>query len=1253
MFSLGNPGQWRGLAAAFAAFLALAFPPQSVAAKEIHVFSQSQNPVKPYPTHETAAKTLLAAVTEAVAGDVILVHGKCCKDVDNDGFCDDGLPGKPLTYVPCEYQEATTVPLPCGVMMTGRVDEFRDGSDYWRPIIKGKRQGPVIRAGPCAPDPASRVGIVHFVIRNGKADYAHPSPDDPRSIGGGIQILDAPALIQGNCIFGNEAVRGGGIAIRWSTKKFVPSFIEGNIIGERSALDTPTDNSNKAVEEGGGIYIAGSYHAGEDSPIDDYHAHISRNIISGNTITGADKYVGGGGLSVFRARVLTEENLFDANRSQPRESKEADGGAVYVRNFDENTVSVSDVWRMLGTARPKQGGQYTSVRNIYRRNAADRAGGAVAIIGWASASFDEDRFMGNWSESHGGAIYTSLAVDIDISNSLFTGRYKDSTGAVKDVSKSKTMPDTGGGLYISCGSALALRNSIFEHLTTHARPDQTVPRNHARNAFQGGAAVYVRNSRATMSGTVLRHNTATVAQGYKDVGLQTSGGGFFGIEIDKIHLMESRYDARAQGEAAACNNAVSFELKNNHFLDNRAINGGAIAVIMLGSFSYADYGKSFVVVEGDFFNSRRPRIEGNTIENNRGGGILYNELGGVRWGEQTAEGTRGAGDNRKGTADIVGNDIVGNQSFGLKVVESVEGGQCAFREMPTSIAEDISTWGAINVYKNRIRNNENSGVIVQCATTTHITDNLIEHNRPTQIELAKPVMLPLVRNNEIRGGPAEGGKQRFQGVLVRLFESHLDPGYPRITDNNIVDNGLAAIAYKNKPGVTVLMPRNWWGTPAGPPLGGANGITPDVSPAYPQPTPVAFSPPAVATPPRVSEPGGKQPPQHPCTHTEKEPTEQAYQTPPKKKQGRLVSPEPLPGGPGGPPPPEKKQGRLVSPEPPPAEPQEGKDAGPEGVCPDPRADKPITVGDNSEIGSGARIKDKVTGAVGGLIGGLLGGGGGGGLPGLPGGSARRETPGFGAPAGGGEEPRLAPDPIPDDEKQTFVDDGTGAKVALGGRMTPDGLQISATLVEAPGNGTFQAVFLEDSLGRRMAPDRYDIYDLYRDWTLTVSWTFDRWVNGQHVEHREGGWSEQGRDYLARFFVPAGGNGLWKELGFDKAVNGIKSLGIHFPTIAWQGLKTWRSAPSAPPLPGNMGVRMHSRDRPGHGEAELLAQADAPTVAPHLNLVVHVTRPEEDPVTTVPLIWRIVPVEGGRSVRFEKVARTAAQARCERAKTAVQ
>lgn len=245
---------------------------------------------------------------------------------------------------------------------------------------------------------------------------------------------------------------------------------------------------------------------------------------------------------------------------------------------------------------------------------------------------------------------------------------------------------------------------------------------------------------------------------------------------------------------------------------------------------------------------------------------------------------------------------------------------------------------------------------------------------------------------------------------------------------------------------------------------------------------------------------------------------------------------------------------------------------------------PLRVGTHSEVGSGARATQKAGETAGNLLGSALGGlsrGGGFGIGPMGG----RGGSMMNAPLHSGsssDQPATKPDPIPQSEKRIFTDPASGVRLAVGGKMTPEGLLVSASILDSPDDGTFQDIHLQNPEGQLAGPIEYLIYELYQDWSLKVWWTRDTFVNGQHVKHEEGGWSASGRNFLGTFALPREGEGLWKRLGFSNAAKGARSLGALFP----------------------------------------LAPETAQTVP--FNLVIHITRPGQEVVTTVPFVLAMPP-----------------------------
>lgn len=235
-------------------------------------------------------------------------------------------------------------------------------------------------------------------------------------------------------------------------------------------------------------------------------------------------------------------------------------------------------------------------------------------------------------------------------------------------------------------------------------------------------------------------------------------------------------------------------------------------------------------------------------------------------------------------------------------------------------------------------------------------------------------------------------------------------------------------------------------------------------------------------------------------------------------------------------------------------------------CPPKLGRDPITVGPNSKVGSGAQLRSKIGGMATGALMGALGVGGGG---------------------GGSDGPDLWTCKIKDSEYTVFNDPVTGVSLGVAARTVKGGKTVLfAKIMKSPDKGTFQTAFLErPSTGETIAPSDVGPCDLWGEWKLTVSWTRSTYVDGQLVSQESGGWSEGGRfripGMLSKVDAP---DGLWKRMGFSNASNGAREMGAIFDV------------------------------QPG-GEP--------------LTLVVHVTRPKGDPVTTVPFVLTLTQGADGK------------------------
>jgi len=248
------------------------------------------------------------------------------------------------------------------------------------------------------------------------------------------------------------------------------------------------------------------------------------------------------------------------------------------------------------------------------------------------------------------------------------------------------------------------------------------------------------------------------------------------------------------------------------------------------------------------------------------------------------------------------------------------------------------------------------------------------------------------------------------------------------------------------------------------------------------------------------------------------------------------------------------------------------------ACARPPGTTSIIIGPNDKYGSGAVLKGKAKGMAMGALGSMLGGKGGGSI---------------GSPMGGNSAkgPPTVKDPIKDKykiESEVENADGDEVELALGGTWTKNGnLLISAEIEDADQDGTFQAIFIDDGQGNRHVPIGYYLYDLYRDWKLTVWWTHDKWVDGEHVYHDEGEEISAGRDELGGGAIAlfdkdkAANNGVWNQLGFGTAQKGAKGVGAEF-------------AITSPMLAAGQAMRVYA----------------------------HITQPKNNPVNTIPVVFDI-------------------------------
>ena len=158
------------------------------------------------------------------------------------------------------------------------------------------------------------------------------------------------------------------------------------------------------------------------------------------------------------------------------------------------------------------------------------------------------------------------------------------------------------------------------------------------------------------------------------------------------------------------------------------------------------------------------------------------------------------------------------------------------------------------------------------------------------------------------------------------------------------------------------------------------------------------------------------------------------------------------------------------------------------------------------------------------------------------------------------------------------------ETAARAQWTDDGLLVSTRIDDAPGKGTFQAVFLQACNGPRLYPSRYEIYKLWDEGGFSVSWSSSTMSDGEVVQQDSGNLSGQWDDGVSHDEL-SGGPGTWRQLGFDKAHHGARQIGAYFDISSAE-----------------------------------LAQFE------NTRLFVHTTLPSQDPVSTAVSVWTIAPGE---------------------------
>ena len=244
--------------------------------------------------------------------------------------------------------------------------------------------------------------------------------------------------------------------------------------------------------------------------------------------------------------------------------------------------------------------------------------------------------------------------------------------------------------------------------------------------------------------------------------------------------------------------------------------------------------------------------------------------------------------------------------------------------------------------------------------------------------------------------------------------------------------------------------------------------------------------------------------------------------------------------------------------------------------------KPVTIGPREQFGYGEEQKAGEVGkAALGILGGFLGGRGGGGGGG--GGSPFQSGP------SGGDKPRLADDPIRD--KQTFTDAQTGTAIQVGAQYRPDGkLLVSVGVDKAEDKGVVHQATMErlqylpsGGCSTQVAePVDWLHYEIWEDWWAKIRiQRYESVDGGPWRKTHDTGW----RDWSSGTRLLESGTmstdqiprTAWGSMGADRAFGGPRAAGALFD-------------PGKPTVTGQPAAE---------------------------RLVVHVSQPGKDPVTTIP------------------------------------
>jgi hypothetical protein len=265
----------------------------------------------------------------------------------------------------------------------------------------------------------------------------------------------------------------------------IPAFtnadrLDGFTIKNGKGLDRSTESRPKFA--GGGIFSLSS-------------PTISNNLITGNSVQGAQDYYFGGGIylnSTSVASPVVTKNTIDGNRVVPNAGTPSSntfgiGGGIYSGFAARATITENVVANnVAGDVNINNERGYGAGISVYQ------------IVGGADTVISRNLITGNIARNFGGGIYvgiyslTSAHTSTIISNNEIRGNHASGGGGISTFyCLSKMVNNTmhgntafqGGGIFVDRGSASDVV-SISNNLITG---------NTATDTVLGGGALYVRN----------------------------------------------------------------------------------------------------------------------------------------------------------------------------------------------------------------------------------------------------------------------------------------------------------------------------------------------------------------------------------------------------------------------------------------------------------------------------------------------------------------------------------------------------------------------------------------------------------------------------------------------------------------------------------------------------------------------------------------------------------------------------------------